>query len=744
MSSSSPLDGLVNAVTERVLQSLASGGQATSVTPDAGRLPQGYTSGGVFADIPLHDELAIAGVELTQSTQYNSSVSGGYGPENGVPLVALKTLVARAYPVVRQGVLTHGLAGLRVTGELTVSVGDRVLYRTGPTRSHGARLGSPRELDRTLWDQELTFPVASGAGVLQEHKLQTLDCSLNFIVPAYYCPAGRVVVSVAIWPILADGGRGASSAWWSRVDFVDVAAPRLCLVRVNWTDSAGNTSTPPAKNMLNTLSLAMRMMPFPYFETTILSTDLNSSATFAAGATSAGSCNPAWDRLVADLAVTGIFTALFGLGDIVVGFVPSAALPAGASVVVGCGRGGLGVFVDQPITFAHEFGHMYRRQHVAVPGDPNNDTAYPNYGGSTRSIGEVGLDSGTFPPTVFDPSTSVDIMAYPANSESQWISPYTYQAIFDGRGMHQTAPASPARVRPRLILSVRLDRAGAVIVKRALRVDAAGDVTRQWAGATSPLSVDVLDAQGAILLTHHMLYAPPRGCGSGSGCGCGEPVPTGREPWLDMDEVLEWPTGAAAVAFHTGETAIHTLRVGEAPHLDVSPPERHDGRIRFSVGAQHPREAATIAILFTGDDGVTWWPIAVDPPRGQVDVADNCLPSRGHSRFRIIATAELQATVVDTAPIDLSPTPRRAYIVAPDESCAVPSGPIQLTALLDLNGHPMPQARDLRWRSDVEGDLGSGFAITPSLRRGRHEVSVIGSNGIGGTFQDRAIIIVGG
>jgi hypothetical protein len=415
-------------------------------------------------------------------------------------------------------------------------------------------------------------------------------------------------------------------------------------------------------------------------------------------------------------------------------------------VVVGCGRGGLGLFVNQQTTFAHELGHIYERRHVAVPGDPNNDTAYPKYGGSSRSIGEVGIDTGTNPPTLFDPANCVDLMAYPVQSESQWISPYNYQNIFDRRGLHQTAPANPARVRSRLVLSVRFDRAGVVTVRRALRVDAAGDVPRYFERAISPLSVDVLDARGAILLTHHCLYVAPRGCGGDDGCGCGYggPVPAGREPWFDMDEVLEWPAGAASLAFHTGGEAIRTIAVGEPPHLEVSEVQQAEGRIRFTIVARHPRETPSVAVLFTGDDGVTWWPIAMDPPDGRVDVSETGLPARGHSRFRVIATAELQSAVADTGAIQLAPGPRRAYVVVPDDTCPIVAGPVRLAVVMDLNGHSMPRPADIRWRSDIEGELGIGFEITPALSVGSHEITVIGSNGIGGTFEERAIIIVGG
>src|ERR1043166_5414818 len=121
-------------------------------------------------------------------------------------------------------------------------------------------------------------------------------------------------------------------------------------------------------------------------------------------------CNAAWTSLTTDLNVTRIFTALFQLGDIVFAMVPAAAIPKGAkSINSGCGRGAGGGFIGFNTTFAHELGHLYGRPHRAVPGDPTDDTNYPNYGGSRTSIGEVGIDTGTSPPTLFDPSSNGDI-----------------------------------------------------------------------------------------------------------------------------------------------------------------------------------------------------------------------------------------------------------------------------------------------------------------------------------------------
>ena len=100
---------------------------------------------------------------------------------------------------------------------------------------------------------------------------------------------------------------------------------------------------------------------------------------------------------------------------------------------IGAGGG----YVNDGLTFAHELGHLYDRRHVNVPGDVNNDPNYPKYGGDPQSIGEVGVDTRTTPPRLYDPSTSDDLMSYGSN---QWISPYTYRNILDARGSHTASP----------------------------------------------------------------------------------------------------------------------------------------------------------------------------------------------------------------------------------------------------------------------------------------------------------------
>ena len=700
--------------------------------------------------LPLR-RLAIAGVELTQSIQHHGAAGTSYGPDNSVPLVALKTLVARVYPYVRPGVAApDALSGSRITGELVLSVGDRVVYRTGPTRASGARVGSQADLDRTLWDEEVTgsVPVGSGGPAI---RLMHRNPSLNFLVPAWYCRRGRFHLSIRLWRV-GTGGQAAPQDSASRseyIEFLNIRPPRLALVRVNWVDGAGTVNRPSDADVLGTIRLAERMLPFPYFETTILSMEYTRSGAFGMLSPTAGDCNALWNELVGTLALLRFWTALFQLGDIVYGFLPIAAVPTTPGPYNGCcGREAGASFAGNGLSFAHEIGHVFGREHVAVPGDPDNDPNYPNYGGSLRSIGEVGLDTGG--PTLYDPSEARDVMAYgTATRPVQWISPYTYMNILEARDTRQSAPADPRRVRPVLLIDVRVhrgvgeERRPVIEVRRAYRVEAAGPVPPRPDGATSPLSLDLLDANRRILATHHCLYVRAKA----GDCGCGPRalVPLEREPYYDLQEVIEWPGDeVASIAFHRGEGPLATLEVGEPPTVEVLGPDRREQYLALRVNSDHPRVQPSVAVLFSGDDGATWQPVALDPPEGEVVVEAERLPGGGRCRFRAIATAELRSATADTEPFELPPARRRIHLRLPDDRGGIEPGLVALSAFVDTRGLGAVLPQEIRWHSSLEGDLGAGLEVVAELGEGRHEITVTAPDGRGGTLSERGIIIVSG
>lgn len=702
------------------------GGQRPALPPGLEQLP----------DLFPRTRLAIQGMELTQATQHYGT---GHGDQNGVPLVALKPLVARVYPYVRQGLFADdALSGQAVTGELVVYRNGREVYRTGPTRTAGSRVGAAGSLDRTLLDREMTVHASTGGPIPVLTRIE-YNSPLNFVVPGWYLRAGRTTFAARLW-LVSIGSAGTSASVSETLPVHDVGSPRIALVRVNWRDAAGNVSAPSDADMLATMRLAERMMPFPYLDPTILGVEYDKSGNFGAQAMGGG-CNAQWVDLLDDLEETRVWTRLFGLADIVYGLLPAAAVPAaGGPINTGCGRGNTAVggsFVLDSQTFAHEIGHIYRRAHVAVAGDTSSDPDYPNYGGDVRSIGEVGVDVSSPTIALHDPASVDDVMSYGA---ANWISPYTYRGIFNARDAHRAAIADPERVRPFLIVSLVFRRFAdgerKVEVKKAHRVDAPGSYLKPT--AAPPFAwLDLADREDRIIAVH-----PLRRERAMASCGCC-PVDGSDEdePTLRFVEVVEWPAEATSLHIRQGDKKLDVLQVGEAPSLELGRPEITEETVELSVRARHPRAAPSIVVLFTGDDGRTWMPVTDNAPeRLRLDAMR--LPGGAACRFKVIATAELSATMRETETFDLPRRGRRLFVTAEPSPCA--PGEVSLRALVDTRGLGMPGAEQVSWRSDRDGELGLGVNFAVTLSPGRHALEATAPDGLGGTVSERAIIVVGG
>ena len=162
------------------------------------------------------------------------------------------------------------------------------------------------------------------------------------------------------------------------------------------------------------------------------------------------------------------------------------------------------------------------------------------------------------------------------------------------------------------------------------------------------------------------------------------------------------------------------------------------------VRATHPRETPAIAVLFSGDDGVTWQTVGFDPPGGELSVEATRLPGGERCRFRAIAGAELRSAVADTEPFQLAPSTRRLHLITPSDECGIPPGPVALSALIDTRGRGAVAPHEIRWTSSLQGELGAGYDLIAELVEGEHALTVTIPDGIGGVLTERAIIIVGG
>ena len=107
----------------------------------------------------------------------------------------------------------------------------------------------------------------------------------------------------------------------------------------------------------------------------------------------------------------GCVTGLSGVGDD----------PTDATVRASVGIGFTGS--ESAITMAHELGHAHGRLHSPCGGAGGPDPNYPYAGGGIGVLG-YNLVTQTFVPT----TKGRDLMGY---CQPEWISDYTYQALFD-------------------------------------------------------------------------------------------------------------------------------------------------------------------------------------------------------------------------------------------------------------------------------------------------------------------------
>jgi hypothetical protein len=738
------LDGIIDAIADRVLERLKvrpNQGPLGEPSPQLPDLPLG------LEDAPprvVHPKLHIQGLELTQSTQYYGT---GYGPDNSVPIVALKPLVVRAYPYVTPGLFEGDtLSGKTVTGELVLFRWGKEVFRTGPTRPDGARVGPQTSLDRTLWDKETTLHFASGKlGI----ELLTIvwNPTLNFSVPAWYVRAGRTTAVVRLW---LTGGEGGIATASESVQVISLNVPKLALVRVNWKNPSTNAVTSPSDaDLLGLTALASRMLPFPYFETTILGVEETKSGDFSGppmvnGKLVPGGCNTAWVDLLTGLKVTRIFTALFQMADIVYAVVPQAgALTTMGTINNGCGWGDDGVggcLVGDEVAFAHEVGHLYGCGHIGDPTLASYDANYPNYGGSKTSIGEVGIDTALGRAPLSDPAVISDIMSY---QKPQWVSPYTYLKIIENRDKHMSAAADPRRVRTFLIASFTLelsaDGSRKLDKMKAHVVEGPGPVPSRGGSGPGNWSIELIDAHDRVIVSHACRI--PTSVGGGS-CGCGSGN-IERTPRLDFVEAVAWSDEVKRVQIISGDSQVASLAVGEAPEIEISGPERNEGSLVLRIRVHHPRCRPSMVVLFTGDAGGTWSPVAIDPAQHDPLVIDaSSLPGGESCRFRAVATAEFRAASADSRTFSLRCADRRLTIHAKKDHCD--PGRVDLTAMIDLRHHEGVSPHEVEWRSDLAGELGRGYTLSVDLEEGEHLITATIPGGAGDRVQATGIIIVGG
>ena len=376
--------------------------------------------------------VSIEGLALFQGVRVELATGGAVSSARNAPVVASRNAIVRAY-------LTATTYPRSVQGELEVRDGARVVG------VHTATVTLSAASSDANASSVLAFDVPAS------ELTPTSSIAVRLVDPAGESPGGthpaRLPRDGSALPLQAqDDARGL----------------HLVLVPFRW-DSDGSQRLPDVSEAWQARVRALLTSLYPIVD---LQIDVHAPVPWRGGLTWGGSVDfgainsELIDLRVADgasprayyygvVAPAATFSAYCGR-SCVTGQSYVADSPGDASFRVGSGAA-FGT-ENSAGTLAHEIGHQYGRYHAPC-STSGADRDYPYRGGN---IGVWGLDQRTR--TFLAPGETTDFMGY---CDPQWISDYTWSAIFD-RTLAVSALALSAAPAP--VLLVRLVEGRAIVV----------------------------------------------------------------------------------------------------------------------------------------------------------------------------------------------------------------------------------------------------------------------------------------
>lgn len=669
--------------------------------PDAGKASggsyavlNGYWVGKNKLDNPMED-LSITGMEITQGIQRAPNAS---------PLVSL---VAEKETWVRVNVRSSLNNPCNIAGRLHLS-GDAGQTPTVIEPANGMICTTPSGSQRAVANDTLNFYIP----VEFRHGKVTFEAEIN---------ANRAVPETEF----------SNNSLIETRSFIPRDALDIVFVRINYQHDKRNDLS-PVDAAARTIEYVQRTYPIPRVnihiptvgETYVFNGDLST------GAGDSETQYQVWNTLLNQLTMQQLLST-FPSDYKEYGLIPDT-IPSLAFGGLGGVPGSVAIGIaNHGEIMAHEVGHNFGRQHTDCP-DPNSnnvDPAYPIYRNpqgvpyTKGSIGEFGFHSLT--QTVYDPASSFDFMSY---CGPKWVSPYTYEALFDAIGapdVQAARVASPAQSTYLLMIgevnsATDTGTLGSIYMypKPTGTNDAVGE---------GDYRVDLQDAQGQVLFMRN--FVPNIIAHSG-----------GNSPIKGWNQVMPFITGAQKLVLsHAGKRLDERLISAHAPTITLLAPQN----ATELTGLVEVRWQSTDAdgdnllysIQYSADGGETWYAAAVDLTGTSYALDTTQLAGTTQGKLRILATDGVNTTAVETTQMfTVANKPPVPMILQPQLRHTVPAGQLVVLAGTATDREDgLLSGAQLAWQSSIDGALGNGAELDiRNLSVGEHQIALtaIDSKGV--------------